>query len=116
MADLYTSNLIIYTGTNFEQSFVFEETSSNSLKDFTGYTGCAQMRRYESSSSKAADFTVTFATDRTSGKVTVGLGTTVTTDLKAGKYFYDVMLNDPNGTSQRAVQGTAIVKKSVTRI
>lgn len=116
MADLYTSNLIIYTGTNFEQSFVFEETSSNSLKDFTGYTGCAQMRRYESSSSKAADFTVTFATDRTSGRVTVGLGTTVTTDLKAGKYFYDLLLSAPTGLTEKGVQGTAIVKKSVTRI
>lgn len=115
MADLYTTNLIVYTGADFTQTFVFEDTTSNSAKDLTGYNACAQMKRYESSS-KAADFTVTFASDRTTGKVTVGLGTTVTTDLKAGKYFYDVMLNDPNGTSQRAVQGTAIVKKSVTRI
>lgn len=115
MPDLYTSNLVIYTGTDFSQSFIFEDVASNSLKDLTNFTACAQMKRYESSS-KAADFTVTFASDRTTGKVTVGLGTTVTTDLKAGKYFYDVMLNDPDGTSQRAVQGTAIVKKSVTRI
>ncbi len=115
MSDLYTSNIVIYTGADFEQSFIFEDTSSNSLKDFTGYTSCAQMKRYESSS-KAADFTVTFATDRTTGRVTIGLGKSTTKDLKAGKYFYDVILNSPTGMIERGVQGTAVVKKAVTRV
>jgi hypothetical protein len=82
--------------------------------NLTGYSGCAQLKRYESSS-KAADFTVTFSNDRTTGRVTVSLGSTTSAAIKPGKYFYDVLLNSPTGTTTRVVEGTALVKKSVTR-
>ena len=114
MAITFLSNLVIYTGTDFEQTFVLEDTQTNSAMDLTGYNGCAQMKRYESSL-KTADFTVTFATDRTTGKVTIAMLSTVTSGLKAGKYFYDLLLNSPTGTTKRAVEGTVLVKKAVTR-
>ena len=114
MSATYTANLVIYTGTDFTQSFILEDSQSNSLKDLTGYNGCAQMKRYESSL-KTADFSVGFANDRTSGKVTVSMGASDTAALKAGKYFYDLLLNSPTGTTSRAVEGTVLVKRSVTR-
>jgi hypothetical protein len=114
MSATYTANLVIYTGTDFTQSFILEDSQSNSLKDLTGYTGCAQMKRYESSL-KTADLSVGFANDRTSGKVTVSMGASDTAALKAGKYFYDLLLNSPTGTTSRAVEGTVLVKRSVTR-
>ena len=40
---------------------------------------------------------------------------TETINLKPGKYFYDILLNSPAGTTSRAVEGTVLVKKSVTR-
>lgn len=114
MSATYTANLVIYTGTDFTQSFILEDSQSNSLKDLTGYNGCAQMKRYESSL-KTADLSVGFANDRTSGKVTVSMGASDTAALKAGKYFYDLLLNSPAGTTSRAVEGTVLVKKAVTR-
>lgn len=114
MAVTYTSNLVIYTGTDFDQTFVLEDTQSNSVMDLTGYSGCAQMKRYESSL-KTADFTVTFSNDRTTGRVTISMNSTTTDGLKAGKYFYDLLLNSPTGTTTRAVEGTVLVKKSITR-
>jgi len=114
MAVTYVSNLVIYTGTDFDQTFVLEDAQSNSLKDLTGYSGCAQMKRYESSL-KTADFLVSFANDRKTGKVTLSLLAADTTNLKPGKYFYDLILNSPTGTVTRAVEGTVLVKKSVTR-
>ena len=75
MAITYTSNLVIYTGTDFEQTFSLEDDQTSSVLDLTGYSGCAQLKRYESSS-KAADFVITFANDRTTGRVTISIGST----------------------------------------
>jgi len=114
MAIAYTTNLTIYTGTDFAQTFVLEDNQSNSVKDLTGYNACAQMKRYESSK-KTADFTIAFSTDRKQGRITISLTSTETADLKAGKYFYDLLLNSSTGTTERVVEGTVHVKKSVTR-
>ena len=43
------------------------------------------------------------------------MGSTDTAELKAGKYFYDVVLQDPEGLKERVVEGTVTVKKSITR-
>ena len=77
---VFTANIVIYTGTDFAQTFVLEDAASNSIKDLTGYVGCAQIKRYESSS-KAAEFTVGFSNDPTSGRVTIELVSSVTETL-----------------------------------
>ena len=114
MAVTYTTNLVLYTGTDFDQTFVLEDVQSNSVKDLTGFNGCAQMKRYESST-KTAEFTISFSNDRTQGRITISMLSNVTSSLKAGKYFYDLLLNSPTGTTERVVEGTIHVKKSVTR-
>ena len=114
MPQIYVNNLTIHTGTDFTVTFVLEDALSNSLKNLTGYTGCAQMRRYETSQ-KTADFTTNFATDRTTGRVSIAMGSTSTATLKAGKYFYDLVLQDSSGIKDRIIEGTILVKKSVTR-
>lgn len=110
----YIADVPIYTGTDFTQTFVFEDSQSNMLKNLTGYTACSSMRRYESSS-VAENFTVNFGNDRTTGKITISLNATQTGNLKAGKYFYDLLLKDPDGNIDRVVEGTVQVKKSITR-
>ena len=114
MAVTYVTNLVLYTGADFDQTFVLEDAQSNSVKDLTGFNGCAQMKRYESSL-KTADFIVSFANDRATGRVTLSLLAADSTNLKPGKYFYDLILNSPTGSTTRAVEGTVLVKKSVTR-
>ena len=110
---VYVSNLVIYTGTDFEQVFVLEGSSTNSALDLTGYTGASQFKKYKSSTT-AKTFVVTF-TNRPLGKVKIGMGTTMTSDLKPGKYFYDLRLTSPSGVTSRVVEGQVTVKKSVTR-
>ena len=111
---VFTANIIIYTGTDFAQTFVLEDSASSSIKDLTGYVGCSQIKRYETSN-KSAEFTVGFSNDPTTGRVTIEMLFTVTETLKAGKYFYDILISSPSGITERVIEGTAIVKKSVTR-
>lgn len=114
MAITYTANLVIYTGTDFVQSFVLEDDLTDLPLNLTGYSGCAQLKRYESSS-KTVDFVVGFENNRTTGRVNVSIAATVSATIKPGKYFYDLLLQNASGTTTRVVEGTALVKKSVTR-
>lgn len=111
---VYVSNIIIHTGTDFEQTFLLEDSQTNSALNLTGYEGCAQLKKYESSN-KSVDFTVDFGNNRLTGRVSLNLNAQVSSSIKPGKYFYDILLKKPDGTTTRVVEGTALVKKSVTR-
>ena len=114
MAEVFVNDIVLHTGTDFSVTFVLEDSVSNSLKDLSSHSACAQLRKYETSNKKK-DFSINFAADRTTGRVTVSMGSTDTSELKAGKYFYDVVLQDPEGLKERVVEGTVTVKKSITR-
>jgi hypothetical protein len=43
------------------------------------------------------------------------MDSTITEDLKPGKYFYDVNITSPSGVTTRVIEGQVLVKKSVTR-
>jgi hypothetical protein len=110
---VYVSNLVIYTGTDFEQVFVLDDAISNSALNLTDYTGSSQFRKYKSSQTPYT-FDVTF-TNRELGKVKIGMDATRTENLKPGKYFYDINITSPSGVTTRVVEGQVLVKKSVTR-
>ena len=99
---VFSTNLTIHTNTDFEQTFVLEDSNSNSALNLTGYTGACRIRKYPSSS-LAGSFNVGF-TNPTSGKVRISMAANLTNNLKAGKYFYDLLLN--NGTTvERVIEG-----------
>ena len=111
---VFTTNLIIHTGTDFEQTFILEDDRTNSVKNLTGYTGVAKFKQYPnaySTSDGAFDFAFT---NRSLGKIRIAMEDTATAKLSAGKYFYDVLLNDGSAV-ERVIEGQLIVKRSVTR-
>ena len=109
---VFSTNLTIHTGTDFEQTFILENSNSNSALNLTGYTGACRMRKYHSSS-VAGSFNVNFQ-NRLAGKVKIEMTANLTQNLKAGKYFYDLLLN--NGTTvERVIEGEVLVKRTVTR-
>ena len=40
---VFSTNLLIYKHTDFEQTFVLEDSQSNSAKDLTGFTGTCKI-------------------------------------------------------------------------
>ena len=114
MASVFVSNIGLYSGTDFAQTFVLEDSQSNTLMDLTGYTGCAELKKYESSS-KVAAFNFSTASDATTGRVQIAMTAAVTETLSSGRYLYDILITDPQGKTTRVVEGSAIVKRPVTR-
>ena len=109
---VFSTNLIIYKHTDFEQTFVLEDSQSNSAKDLTGFTGTCKMQRTLNLGSLTA-FNLAF-TNRTLGKVRISLTSPQTANIADGKYFYELMLTDPNNVTERVIEGVVIVKHPVT--
>ena len=111
---VFSTNLIIYTHTDFEQTFLLEDSQSNSAKDLTGFTGTARFKRQiQQNTMKSQAFNLSFP-NRPLGKVRLGLTATQSAAIKPGKYFYEVILNDGNNVLEKVVEGTMIVKQPVT--
>ena len=109
---VFSTNLIIYKHTDFEQTFILEDSQSNSAKDLTGFTGTCKMQRTLNLGSLTA-FNLAF-TNRTLGKVRISLTSAQTANIADGKYFYELMLTDPNDVTERVIEGVVIVKHPVT--
>jgi hypothetical protein len=107
---VYTSNIIIYTGTNLEQSYILEDDAG--LMNLTDYTVISKMKRHPTSSSSTI-FT-SAVTSATAGRIKISLSPEQTILLKPGKYVYDIILYK-NGLGTRVIEGEVFVKKSVTR-
>jgi len=109
---VFSTNLIIYKHTDFEQTFVLEDSQTNSFKDLTDFTGTCKMQRTLNLGSLTS-FTLAF-TNRTRGKIRISLTDNQTAVLEEGKYFYELMLTDPNDVTERVIEGIVIVKHPVT--
>ena len=102
----------IYKHTDFEQTFILEDSQSSSAKDLTGFTGTCRMQRTLNLGELTA-LTVSF-TNRALGKVRISLTNTQTALIEEGKYFYELMLTDPDSVVERVIEGVVIVKHPVT--
>ena len=109
---VFSTNLLIYKHTDFEQTFILEDSQSNSAKDLTDFTGTCKMQRTLNLGS-LTEFNLAF-TNRSLGKVRITLTSTQTANIADGKYFYELMLTDPNGVTERVIEGVVIVKHPVT--
>ena len=110
---VFSTNLIVYAHTDFEQTFLLEDDQSNSPKDLTGFIGTARFKKQIQDNSDPTAFNISFP-NRKLGKVRIGLTATQSAVVKPGKYFYEILLNDGNDFIERVVEGTVIVKQPVT--
>ena len=87
---VYSSNLVIKTGTTFTQVFTLEDGVSNSPVNLTGFDVSAQMRKHRGATTGITTFTTSLY-DASGGKIQIGLSTTQTAALKPGRHVYDVI-------------------------
>ena len=110
---VFSTNLIIYKHTDFEQTFVLEDSNTNSVKNLTGFSATCKMQRTLNLGS-LTEFTISFLNDRKLGKIKISLTDVQTAAIEEGKYFYELMLTDPSGVVERVIEGVVIVKHPVT--
>jgi hypothetical protein len=107
------ANLTIDQGSDFFSSVSVE--GSNGLPfDLTGYSARGQIRRTYSSQT-AYPFTVVI-NNPADGELEISLGNTATSQMKAGRYVYDIEITDGlSGDRTRVVEGQVEVTPGVSR-
>ena len=105
------ANLTVDQGSDFS-SVVTVTDSDGALVDLTNYTYRGQIRKTYTSST-AVDFAITVNTP-TNGELTISLTASQTSNMKAGRYVYDVEIESGNVVT-RVVEGQMEVTPRVTR-
>ncbi len=110
---VFSTNLVIYKHTDFEQTFALEDSQSSSAKDLTGFSATCKMQRTLNLGS-LTDFTISFLNNRKLGKIKISLTDAQTALIEEGKYFYELAITDPSNIVERVIEGIVIVKHPVT--
>lgn len=105
------ANLVIDQGSTFSTDLSLTDENGDPLV-LTGYTANSQIRKWYTSSNTSAVFSVSI--DTNNAIITLGLTANQTSNLVAGRYVYDVELNDGAEVS-RIVEGVVTVTPQVTR-
>lgn len=103
-------NLVIDQGTTFSFSFTLSNADGTD-KDLTSYAVSAQIRKSYYTNTKV-DFTT--ETIPLEGEITLRLTDSQTSELKAGRYVYDVEIESSSETL-RVLEGIITVTPEVTR-
>lgn len=113
-------DLVIEQGTDFDKDLLYK--INGSPVDLTGFTAEGKIRK-KPSDPVVAEFTVNFATDRTSGIFTISLSKAQTLAIPTGEsdssadslYQYDVMLTDGTDKTIRLLKGKVTVSPAITK-
>ena len=72
------------------------------------------MRKWSGSSS-AVDFTASILIPSTSGQIMLSLTSQQTSNIKPGRYIYDVLIIDEFNIKNKVIEGMVLVAEGVTR-
>lgn len=103
-------NIVIDQGTTFNTTYTIHDAQDEPI-DFTGYSANSQIRKTYTSST-AYDFNVSL---NSAGQVTLSMSANSTGSITAGRYVYDVEVQDLAGVRSRIVEGLVTVTPQVSR-
>tara|TARA_B100002019_G_scaffold244585_1_gene221608 strand:- start:938 stop:1282 length:345 start_codon:yes stop_codon:yes gene_type:complete len=104
---VYVRNLTISSHSNFSEDLELVQTGGQAT-DLTGFTVNSHMRKHPDSSNYH-EFTVGI-TSAKEGKMTLSMGSTITSSIKPGRYLYDVAAIRENGATSIILEGTVNVR------
>jgi len=106
--------LYIDQGTTFNNVLNLTDDVTNAYVNVSGYIVTSQMRRSYYSTNASANITCTI-TDAVNGEITMTMTAANTSNLKPGRYLFDVETEDPANVKSRILEGIVTVTPGVTR-
>ena len=109
---VYVNNITINTGEYFSRDFYLDNIDGTSL-NLTSYTGQSQIRKHPESLNPTATFNLGFV-DRTNGRIRISLASTVTAEIKPGRYVYDVLFTDNTTKKSIVIEGNVLATEDIS--
>lgn len=106
--------LYIDQGTTFNNVINLTDDITNTPINVAGYIVRGQLRRSYYSSNPSANLTCTI-TDAANGEITLSMTDTQTSQIKAGRYLFDLETKDTNNVISRVLEGIITVTPEITR-
>lgn len=106
--------LYLDQGTTFNNTITLTDDLTNAYINISGYTVRSQMRRSYYSANASANITCTIA-DASNGEILMSLTDGQTSNIKAGRYLFDVETVSANGVVNRVLEGIITVTPQITR-
>lgn len=103
-------NILMDQGATFTTSYTITDNDDQPI-DFSTYTANSQMRKTYTSSNSYAFSVDLFA----NGQINLSMTANSTASIVAGRYVYDVEVQDLNGKVSRLIEGIVTVTPNVTR-
>lgn len=108
-----------YAELTVDQGATFETTLDLIADDGTainvaGYVFSGQVRKSYYSSNPTANITIT-VDNTANGNLTLSMNSATTSNIRAGRYVYDVKMTDIANTTTRIVEGIITITPQVTK-
>ena len=100
-------------GTDFSYSLDLSNDDGSAL-NLASYTFSSSIRKSYYSSKPAANLTVTVI-NAANGNVQLSMNSAVTSNIKAGRYLYDVKMSDATNTVFRVIEGIITIYPQITK-
>lgn len=106
-------NLVVEEGTDFQRTYTLKKSDGTPL-DLSIYEFDAKMRKW-SNSAGSISFGTTYNADPTKGQLTISLSNSVTGIITAGRYNYDIVIENTNNQKKtKVIAGQVKVNSTVT--
>jgi hypothetical protein len=106
--------LYVDQGTTFNNIINITDDTTNTPVNVQGYAVSSQLRRSYYSANASANITCS-VTDAPNGEITMSMTASNTSNIKAGRYLFDVETIDTLGTVSRILEGIITVTPQITR-
>ena len=105
-------NLVVEEGTDFQRTYTLKRSDGQPL-DLSIYEFDAKMRKWTNSAGSIS-FGTTYNADPTKGQLTISLSNTQTGIITAGRYNYDIVIeNINNNMKTKVITGQVKVNSTV---
>lgn len=107
------AELTVDQGSTFETTLDLIADDGTAI-NVTNYLFSGQIRKSYYSANATANLTITVV-NAANGNVNISLNAATTTNIKAGRYLYDVKMTDTSNTVTRIVEGIITITPQVTK-